>query len=125
MNIGVIGCGYVGLTLATILACKQKVSIWDINKDRINDILLGKMPLQDEDLEKQFDDPIAFLDIELANLKKEFESKVTATFDKKEFNTFDDDMVRYFVPEVNSSEDDLQSIINDLLKYNVNFNLED
>ena len=44
-----------------------------------------------EDLEKEFDDPIAFLDIELANLKKEFESKVTATFDKKEFNTFDDD----------------------------------
>jgi len=44
-----------------------------------------------EDLEKQFDDPIAFLNIELANLKKEFESKVTATFDKKEFNTFDDD----------------------------------
>ena len=26
-------------------------------------------------------------------------------------------MVRYFVPEVNSSEEDLQSIINDLLKY--------
>lgn len=54
MNIGVIGCGYVGLTLATILACKQKVSVWDINKDRINQILLGKMPLQDVDLEKQF-----------------------------------------------------------------------
>ena len=54
MNIGVIGCGYVGLTLATILACKQSVSVWDINKDRINDILLGKMPLQDGDLEKQF-----------------------------------------------------------------------
>ena len=44
-----------------------------------------------EDLEKQFDDPINFLNDELANLKKEFESKVTATFDKKELNTFDDD----------------------------------
>ena len=44
-----------------------------------------------EDLEKQFDNPINFLNNELANLKKEFESKVTATFDKKEFNNFDDD----------------------------------
>lgn len=44
-----------------------------------------------EDLEKQFDDSINFLNDELANLKKEFESKVTATFDKKELNTFDDD----------------------------------
>ena len=44
-----------------------------------------------EDLEKQFDNPINFLNNELANLKKEFESKVTVTFDKKEFNNFDDD----------------------------------
>lgn len=36
-------------------------------------------------------------------------------------NTFADDKKRYFVPEVNSSEDDLQSIINDLLKFDVNF----
>ena len=50
-------------------------------------------------------------------LKEEFINSV--------INTFDDDIVRYFVPEVNSSEDDLQSIINDLLKYKVNFNLED
>ena len=40
-------------------------------------------------------------------------------------DTFDDNMVRYFVPEVNSSEEDLQSIINDLLKYDIKFELED
>ena len=40
-------------------------------------------------------------------------------------DTFDDNMVRYFVPEVNSSEEDLQSIINDLLKYDVKFELGD
>ena len=44
-----------------------------------------------EDLENLYDDPIKFLNDELIRLKKEFESKVTATFDKKEFNTFDDD----------------------------------
>ena len=40
-------------------------------------------------------------------------------------DTFDDNIVRYFVPEVNSSEEDLQSIINDLLKYGIIFNFED
>ena len=44
-----------------------------------------------EDLENQYENPIEFLNSELTNLKKEFETKVTATFDKREFNTFDDD----------------------------------
>lgn len=44
-----------------------------------------------EDLENLYDDPIKFLNDELIRLKKEFESKVTATFDRNEFNTFDDD----------------------------------
>lgn len=39
-------------------------------------------------------------------------------------DTFDDNIVRYFVPEVNSSVEDLQSIINDLLKYDVKFKLD-
>ena len=35
--------------------------------------------------------------------------------------TFNDDKPRYFVPEVNSGEEDLQSIIYDLLNFNVIF----
>ena len=44
-----------------------------------------------EDLEKLYDDPIEFLNKELDRLKKEFETKITVTFDKTEFNSFDDD----------------------------------
>lgn len=44
-----------------------------------------------EDLEKQHDDPIAFLNNELEKLKKEFETKITVSFDKRSINTFDDD----------------------------------
>ena len=44
-----------------------------------------------EDLEKQYDNPIDFLNSELINLKKKFETKVTVTFDKSEYNTFVDD----------------------------------
>ena len=44
-----------------------------------------------EDLEKKYDNPMDFLNNELEKLKKEFDTKVTVTFDKKEFNSFDDD----------------------------------
>lgn len=44
-----------------------------------------------EDLEKLYDDPIEFLNKELDRLKKEFETKIIVTFDKNEFNSFDDD----------------------------------
>ena len=44
-----------------------------------------------EDLEKQYDNPIDFLNSELINLKKKFETKDTVTFDKSEYNTFVDD----------------------------------
>ncbi len=44
-----------------------------------------------EDLENLYDDPMKFLNDELIRLKKEFESKVTATFNKNELNSFDDD----------------------------------
>lgn len=40
-------------------------------------------------------------------------------------DTFDDNSIRFFVPEVNSSEEDLQSIIYDLLKHNIKFNFDD
>ncbi len=39
---------------------------------------------------------------------------VKAMFLAKMINTFDDNIVRYFVPEVNSSNRDLCSIVNDL-----------
>ena len=42
-------------------------------------------------------------------------------FIKSILDTFSDDKKRYFVPEVNSSEEDLQSIINDLIKYGIEF----
>ena len=40
-------------------------------------------------------------------------------------DTFNDDKYRYFVPEVNSSEEDLQSIVNDLLKSDIIFKIDE
>ena len=47
--------------------------------------------------------------------------KLKEDFIKSIISTFDDDKMRFFVPEVNSSEEDLQSIIVDLQKYGVIF----
>lgn len=44
-----------------------------------------------DDLKKEFDDPISHFKQEVEILKKQFETKVTATFDRNEFNSFDDD----------------------------------
>ena len=44
-----------------------------------------------EDLEKQFDDPISHFKKEVENLKKQFISKITTTFDINQDNTFEDD----------------------------------
>ena len=46
-------------------------------------------------------------------------------FIKSVIDTFNDNSIRFFVPEVNSSEEDLQSIICDLLKHNIKFNFDD
>jgi UDP-N-acetyl-D-galactosamine dehydrogenase len=55
MKIGIIGLGYVGLPLATLFASKYKVVGFDINKNRLDEIISGKdttLELSDLDLHK-------------------------------------------------------------------------
>ena len=40
-KIAIIGLGYVGLPLARLFATKYSVFGFDINKDRVNEIMLG------------------------------------------------------------------------------------
>ena len=44
-----------------------------------------------DDLEKQYNDPITHFKQEVENLKKQFESKITTTFDTTLNNDFNDD----------------------------------
>lgn len=55
MKIGIIGLGYVGLPLATLFASKYKVVGFDINENRVKEIISGKdntLELSDLDLQK-------------------------------------------------------------------------
>ena len=47
INIAIIGSGYVGMSLATLLSQKHKVTILDINKEKINMINSGISPIRD------------------------------------------------------------------------------
>lgn len=51
MNIGVIGCGYVGLSNAVLLAHQGVVSIWDIDESKLSLIREGKSPFKDDNLD--------------------------------------------------------------------------
>jgi transposase len=66
-----------------------------------------------EDLEKKYDNPMDFLNNELEKLKNEFDTKVTVTFDKKEFNSFDDDTfnIGYAYLKLIFKELDINSIL--------------
>lgn len=54
MKIAVAGTGYVGLSLATLLAQKNEVYALDIIPEKVEMINNRKSPIQDEYIEKYF-----------------------------------------------------------------------
>ena len=66
MNISVAGTGYVGLSIATLLAQHNNVTAIDIVPERVDMINKRVSPIQDEYIEKYF---------------KEKELNLTATLD--------------------------------------------
>ena len=56
MKIAVAGTGYVGLSLATLLSEKNEVIALDVIEDKVNKINNRISPIQDEYIEKYFDE---------------------------------------------------------------------
>lgn len=54
MNITVAGTGYVGLSLATLLSQKNKVTAVDIIEEKVTELNNWKSPIRDEYIEKYF-----------------------------------------------------------------------
>lgn len=61
-NVCVVGAGYVGLSLAVLLAQKYKVTVIDISEDKVNMINKRISPLKDELLEKYLREKELFLE---------------------------------------------------------------
>ncbi len=51
-NILIFGAGYVGLSMASLLANKNNITIFDINNNKINLINDGISPIIDYEIEK-------------------------------------------------------------------------
>ena len=52
MNISVIGCGYVGLSLGILLSKKNKVTFFDIDRNKIKKIKKQVSPINDDLISK-------------------------------------------------------------------------
>lgn len=95
MKIAVAGAGYVGLSLATLLAEKQEVALLDIVPEKVEMVNNFIAPIQDEYIEKYF--------AEARSGKREL--KLKATLDYKE--AFDN--AEFVIIAVPTNYDDVQN----------------
>lgn len=54
-NITIIGAGYVGMSLATLLANNHNITLLDIDEKKINSIKLNICPIEDKDIQNYID----------------------------------------------------------------------
>ena len=106
MKIAVAGTGYVGLSLATLLAEKNKVYALDVIPEKVEMINNRKSPIRDEYIEKYFDekelDLTATLDYEEAFKDAEFIVISTPTNYNDETGYFDTSSVEDIIKKVKS-----------------------
>lgn len=108
LKIAVAGTGYVGLSIATLLAQNNSVVALDVIPEKVELINNGKSPIHDDYIEKFFEekdlDLVATLDPELAYKDADFVIIAAPTnYDGKK-NFFDTSAV--------------ESVINEVLRYN-------
>ena len=63
--IGVIGAGYVGMSLAVLLARSMKIRLIDTKIEKINKIRHGISPIVDEDIERILPDCLDNLQLDM------------------------------------------------------------
>lgn len=103
-NIAVAGTGYVGLSIATLLAQHHHVVAVDINPERVDMVNAGRSPIQDDYIElylreKQLD-LRATLDAEWAYAQADFVVVATPTNYDATSNHFDTSAVEAVVEQV-------------------------
>ena len=104
MKIAVAGTGYVGLSIATLLAQHNEVMAVDIIEEKVNLINQHKSPIQDEYIEKYLREKdlnlVATTDAEAAYRDAEFVVIATPTnYDSKK-NSFDTSAVENVIEQV-------------------------
>ena len=104
MKIAVAGTGYVGLSMATLLAQHHEVVAVDIIPEKVEMINNRKSPIQDDYIEKYFDEKelnlVATLDAEAAYKDADFDIIAAPTNYDSQKNFFDTSAVESVIDKV-------------------------
>lgn len=115
MNIAVAGTGYVGLSIATLLAQHHTVKAVDIIPEKVDMINKRVSPIQDEYIEKYFKEKelnlVATLDAESAYKDAEFIVIATPTNYDSQKNFFDTSAVETVIEKVKAINPDAIMVI--------------
>ena len=115
MRITVAGTGYVGLSMATLLAQHNEVTAVDINPDKVDMINRRQSPIQDEYIEKFFAekslDLRATLDARSAYREADFVIIATPTNYDSHKNFFDTSAVESVIDQVLESGSEATMVI--------------
>ena len=103
-NITIVGTGYVGMSLAVLLALKSKVVVFDIDIDRIDLINRNLSPIKDNYVEKYLKEEslnlLGTIDSKLAYKDSDFIVIATPTNYDPETNRFDTSTVDGVIKEI-------------------------
>lgn len=114
-NIAVSGLGYVGLSLATLLAQKNHVVAVDVSQDKVAQVNKRISPIQDEYIEKYFVecelDLTATCDVEAAYKNAEFVIIAVPTNYDPRKNFFDTSIVQSVIETVTKINPDAVMVI--------------
>lgn len=120
MKITVAGAGYVGLSLATLLAQDNDVTVLEIHQDKADKVSQFISPIQDEYIEKYFEEARTgkrqlnlrgTIDYKDAMKGAEFVIIATPTNYDDETNTFDTSAVEDIIEKVIKMKDDNITIV--------------
>ena len=115
MKIAVAGTGYVGLSMATLLAQHHSVVAVDVVGEKVEKINRRESPIQDEYIEKYFSekelDLVATLDAEAAYRDAEFVVIATPTNYNPQKNFFDTSAVEAVIEQVIAANPDAIMVI--------------
>ena len=80
MKIAVVGAGYVGLSIAVLLARKHNVALIDIDKKRVNQINHHVSPIRDAKIEQYLQKPLNLIaSVDTTHLYENADAVVIAT----------------------------------------------
>ncbi|MCL1877402.1 MAG: 3-hydroxyacyl-CoA dehydrogenase NAD-binding domain-containing protein, partial [Defluviitaleaceae bacterium] len=114
MKITVVGTGYVGMSMAVLLARHHDVTAMDISEERVNLVNSKKSPIADPEIEKHLTNPLnlkATTDPQEAYPGAEYVIVATPTNYDPKRNYFDTSTVEAVISQANSLNPDATIVI--------------